>query len=71
MVEGDDQLGSVPTDHGRDVVPQRQPVLDDTVGVTEELDVRHTDDRRAGALLGLADRRDSSGGSVSMPASPR
>ena len=54
VVERDDELGPVPADRGRDVMPQRQPVLDEPVGVTEELDVRDTDDRRARALLRLA-----------------
>ena len=47
----------MPPDRGREIAPERQPVLDHAVDVTvEELDRLDADHRRAGALLGLAQR---------------
>src|SRR5207302_10135604 len=57
VVEADDQVRAVATDRGRDVTPERQPVLDDSVLMIKELDIRDADDLGAGPLLGLPDLR--------------
>ena len=54
VVLGDDDVGSVAADRGREVPTQVQPLDDAPVGVAEELDLGHADDRSAGPLLGLA-----------------
>ena len=57
VVRRHDEVGLVPPDRGREIAPERQPVLHHAVDVTvEELDRLDADHGRAGALLGLPQR---------------
>jgi hypothetical protein len=62
VVECHHQVRAVPADRRGQVAAQRRPILDQAVGVVEELHRVDPDDRRAGALFGLAHRGACVGG---------